>query len=163
MGRRSRKRAGADTAEDRVPSPVPEPPPRRGPRAAPATPRRRARSEDRPPAPWGNFPLGELTTLAGIVLLGVGFATTTFRLMAVGFALVALSAVELTVREHFAGFRSHSSLLALVAAVVTAVVLIALDVPRPVQFAATAGVLATAFVGLRRAFRRRSGGLGFRA
>jgi hypothetical protein len=67
------------------------------------------------------------------------------------------------VREHFAGFRSHSSLLALVAAAVTAVVLIALDVPRAVQVAVAAGVLAAAFLGLRRAFQRRSGGLGFSA
>jgi hypothetical protein len=83
--------------------------------------------------------------------------------MAVGFALVALSAVELTVREHFAGFRSHSSLLALVATALTAVILIALDVPRAIQVAVAAGVLAGAFLALRRTFRRRSGGLGFRA
>ena len=158
MGRRSRKRA------DTPASPVADAPaPPAAPRRAPAAPRRRARSEERPPAPWGDFPLGELTTLAGIVLLVVGFATKTFQLMAVGFALVALSAVELTVREHFAGFRSHSSLLALVAGAVTAVVLIAVDAPRVVQFVGAAGVLAAAFVFLRRAFQRRSGGLGFRA
>jgi hypothetical protein len=158
MGRRSRKRAETP-ASPVADAPAPPPPPR----PAPAAPRRRARSEERPPAPWGDFPLGELTTFAGIVLLVVGFATTTFQIMAVGFALVALSAVELTFREHFAGFRSHSSLLALVAGVVTAVILIALGAPRVVQVVVAAGVLAAAFAGLRRAFRRRSGGLGFRA
>ena len=158
MGRRSRKRVETPA------SPVADAPaPPAAPRRAPTAPRRRARSEERPPAPWGDFPLGELTTLAGIVLLVVGFATKNFKLMAVGFALVALSAVELTVREHFAGFRSHSSLLALVAGAVTAVILIAADVPRVVQVVGAAGVLATAFVFLRRAFQRRSGGLGFRA
>jgi hypothetical protein len=157
MGRRSRKRAETPA------SPVVDAPAPRAPRPVPAAPRRRARSEDRPPAPWGDFPLGELTTFAGIVLMVVGFATKSFQLMAVGFALVALAAVELTLREHLAGFRSHSSLLALVAGAVTAVILIALGTPRVVQFVVTAGVLATAFIALRRTFQRRSGGLGFRA
>src|SRR5436190_2362109 len=121
MGRRSRKRA--ETPAPPVAN-APAPP---APRPAPTAPRRRARSEDRPPAPWGDFPLGELTTFAGIVLLVVGFATRSFQTMAIGFALVALSAVELTLREHLAGLRSHSSLLALVAAAVTAVIRIALD------------------------------------
>src|SRR3954470_1172545 len=154
MGRRSRKRA-------ETPSLQPVAPAERAARPAPTAPRRRARSEDRPPAPWGDFPLGELTTFAGIVLLVVGFATRSFQTMAIGFALVALSAVELTLREHLAGFRSHSSLLALVATAVTAVVLIALDAPRVVQVTGAAGVLAASFIALRRTFRRRSGGLGF--
>src|SRR4051794_19108392 len=157
MGRRSRKRAETPA------SPVVDAPAPRAPRPLPAAPRRRARSEDRPPAPWGDFPLGELVTFAGIVVLVVGFATTTFRLMALGFSLVALSAVELTVREHFAGFRSHSSLLAVGAGALTAVILVAVGVPRALQVTIAAGVLAGAFVALRRAFRRRSGGLGFRA
>src|SRR3954470_23904450 len=156
MGRRSRKRA-------ETPSLQPVAPAERAARPAPTAPRRRARSQDRPPAPWGDFPLGELTTFAGIVLMAVGFATKSFQLMAVGFALVALAAVELTLREHFAGFRSHSSLLALVAGAVTAVILIALGTPRVVQFVVAAGVLATAFIALRRTFQRRSGGWGFRA
>src|SRR4051795_10499200 len=107
MGRRSRKRAETPA------SPVVDAPAPRAPRPVPAAPRRRARSQDRPPAPWGDFPLGELTTFAGIVLMVIGFATSTFQLMALGFSLVALGAVGPTIREHFAGFRSHSSLLAL--------------------------------------------------
>jgi hypothetical protein len=154
MGRRSRKRSESDAAR---PAPVAPP------RPAPTATRRKTRFEDRPPAPWGNFPLGELVTLAGILLLVAGFATTTFRLMALGFALVALSAVELTVREHFAGFRSHSSLLALAAGALTAVILVVAGVPRSLQVSIAAGVLAGAFFALRRVFRRRSGGLGFRA
>ena len=157
MGRRSRKRSETPA------SPVADAPVPQASRPAPVAPRRRARSEDRPPAPWGDFPLGELTTFAGIVLLVVGFATKSFQLMAVGFALVALSAVELTLREHLAGFRSHSSLLALVAGAVTAVILIALGAPRVAQVVVTAGVLAAAFIALRRTFQRRSGGFGFRA
>src|SRR3954462_11831415 len=82
--------------------PAPAPP-------APAALRRRAPSSERPPAPWGNFPLGELCTLAGIILMIVGFASSSTQALFVGLALVALSAVELVAREHFAGFRSHSA------------------------------------------------------
>jgi hypothetical protein len=164
MGRRSRKRMGdsgslGSASPPRGGSPPDTPAPRRPPTAT----RRKTRFEDRPPAPWGDFPLGELVTFAGIVVLVVGFATTTFRLMALGFALIALSAVELTVREHFAGFRSHSSLLALVAGALTAVILVALQVPRALEVSIAAGVLVGAFIALRRTFQRRSGGLGFRA
>src|SRR3954454_24655969 len=128
MGRRSRKRSESDAAR---PTAAPAAAPRRATAAPPPRPpaaaRRKTRFEDRPPAPWGKFPLGELVTLAGIVLLIAGFATTTFRLMALGFALVALSALELTIREHFAGFRSHPSLLALAAGALAAVILLALQ------------------------------------
>jgi hypothetical protein len=162
MGRRSRKRASDHVTP--TGAPAAEPPAADRPvRRTTSTPRWRARSEDRPPAPWGNFPLGEIVTLCGLVVLVTGFATTSFRLLALGFSLVALSAVELSIREHFAGFRSHSSLLALVSAALVGVLLIAVQAPRTAQIAAAAGVLAGAFVYLRRVFRRRSGGLGFRA
>src|SRR5437764_1108691 len=164
MGRRSRKRSESDAAR---PTAAPAAASRRAPAAPPPRPpaatRRKTRFEDRPPAPWGKFPLGELVTLAGIVLLIAGFATTTFRLMALGFALVALSALELTIREHFAGFRSHTSLLALAAGALTAVILLALQAPRSLQISISAGVLAGAFIVLRRVFQRRSGALRFRA
>lgn len=158
MGRRSRKRST-------VGSGLPEPAsgPVTTPRAAPATLQRRARSEDRPPAPWGGFPLGELTTFAGIVVLIVGFVSTSARLMAVGFSLVALAATELAAREHFAGFRSHSALLGLILGAVTAVVLVVVGVPRVVQIGAAVAVFAAGFWALRRAFQERTGGMGFRA
>jgi hypothetical protein len=156
MGRRSRKRAAPAT-------PPPEPATRPGPAPVLAAQRRRARSEDRPPPPWGAFPLGEIVTFLGIVGLVVGFATGSFRVLAVAFAMVGLSALELAVREHRAGFRSHSSLLALAAGVAVAGALVALGTSHAVQVTVAAGVAAAAFIALRRAFQRRSGGLGFRA
>lgn len=163
MGRRSRKRSPTPA---RVAGPPPDarsPAAAAPPRRAPAALRRRARAAERPPAPWGAFPLGELTTLAGIVLLAVGFATDSFRTLAVGLALVALSATELALREHLAGFRSHSSLLALVSGAAVAAALVAAGAPRPVQLGGAAVALAGVFLALRRTFRRRTGGLGFRA
>jgi hypothetical protein len=159
MGRRSRKRSL--TPAER--SPVAEAPPARPAPVAPATLRRRAPASERPPAPWGSFPLGELTTLAGIGLLIGGFVGRSAQLLAVGFALVGLSATELAAREHFAGFRSHSALLGLILGAVTAVVLVVVGAPRTVQIAAAAAAVVIGFFLLRRAFQRRSGGLGFRA
>ncbi|MCW2989575.1 MAG: hypothetical protein JWM73_169 [Solirubrobacterales bacterium] len=158
MGRRSRKRSAAPSSRVSEPAPVPAPA-----RPAPAALTRRARSEDRPPAPWGTFPLGELCTLAGIVVVIVGFTSQSGQMLAVGFSLIALSATELAAREHLAGFRSHSALLGLIIGAVTAVVLVVAGAPRVVQIgAAVAAFLAGAWV-MRRAFQARAGGMGFRA
>ncbi|HEY3187914.1 MAG TPA: hypothetical protein VGJ70_10590, partial [Solirubrobacteraceae bacterium] len=81
-----------------------------------------------------------------------------------GIALVGIASLELAIREHFAGYRSHSSLLALAGAVVTMGLLgIALGVPRVVAVAAGGVVFVAAFLVLRAAFRRRTGGIAFRA
>ncbi len=123
--------------------------------------RRRARSDERPPAPWGTFPLGELTTLAGIVVLVVGFFSKSGQLLAVGFSLVALSAAELAAREHFAGFRSHSALLGLILGAVTAVVLVVVGAPRPLQIGLAVAVFLAGFWAMRRVFQSsRAGGSG---
>jgi uncharacterized membrane protein YphA (DoxX/SURF4 family) len=159
MGRRSRKRSISGSLAEREPrAAAPAPPPR-----TPATLRRRAPSEERPPAPWGAFPLGELTTLAGIVLIVVGFASRTFRLLAVGFALVALAACELALREHVNGFRSHSSLLGLLAGFVAGAALVTAGAPRIAVLAAAAVAFVATFLAMRRLFMRKTGGLGFRA
>jgi hypothetical protein len=158
MGRRSRKRSVAAPVRSGERAPVPAPPP-----APPAALRHRAPSSERPPAPWGGFPLGELTTLVGIVLIVVGFASQAQRPLFVGFALVALSATELAAREHFAGFRSHSALLGLIVGAVTAVVLVVAGAPRPLQIGLAVAAFVAGFWLLRRAFQARAGGLGFRA
>src|SRR4051812_41944202 len=115
MGRRSRKRSAEPAAAaTRTPpppearAPAPAPPPRR---AAVPPPSRRARLEDAPKAPWSPFPLVELTILLGIVLMVLGFFGVADRrgpFLICGFALVLLSGLELSLREHFAGYRSHS-------------------------------------------------------
>jgi hypothetical protein len=69
-------------------------------------------------------------------------------LIGAGIVLVSLSAGELALREHFAGYRSHTSLLAGIVAILLAV---------------GVAVFAGAFAGLRALFRRRAGGVAFRA
>jgi hypothetical protein len=67
-------------------------------------------------------------------------------------------------REHLAGFRSHSTLLAGVAAfvVVTAVALGLGQVKLRLLLGLGRLVFATTFYAMRELFKRRSGGLGFR-
>ncbi len=123
--------------------------------------------EEAPQAPWSPFPLNELCILIALVLLVWGFLVTGDRrgvLIACGITLISLSAGELAVREHFAGFRSHSGLLAGICAIVAALPLFYLtSLPQAVILAWAVAVFAGAFTLLRRAFMRRSGGLGFRA
>jgi hypothetical protein len=159
MGRRSRKRADGPVRppEERV---VATPPPARA-------LRRRARLEEAPPAPWHPFPLVELSILAGLVLVVVGFASdpgdprTTFLFG--GIALISVASMELAIREHFAGFRSHTALLAGAAALLVAVPLWFTPVPQEaiLGIALLAGVAA--FRLLRAAFERKAEGMGWRA
>jgi hypothetical protein len=159
MGRRSRKR-GTTPAPRPVQAPAP---------ARPAgTPRdRRARMDEAPAAPWSPFPLVELCILLGLVLIVSGFAGGGSRhglLLASGFTLVTLASLELAIREHFAGYRSHSALLAGVCAVAAVVPLFFFTaLPQVVLLAVGVAVFAGAVALLRAAFRARAGGLGFRA
>ena len=74
-----------------------------------------------PSAPWSPFPLTELVVLLSLALIVAGVLTDGGRrgaLLGCGFALVSLAGLELAVREHFAGYRSHSTLLAAACAIV---------------------------------------------
>jgi hypothetical protein len=155
MGRRSRKRGESTRAERDA---------ARRERAA-APPARRATSE-RPEAPWGNFPLSELVILLGLVFIlwGAARGSGGEEMLAAGLVIASLGGGELALREHLAGYRSHSSLLAGVAAFV-AVTIVALGLgPVRVWILVTLGaaVFAGTFYGMRELFKRRSGGLGFR-
>src|SRR5215210_3077012 len=150
MGRRSRKRAPTAPVAPRPAAPRP--------RATPRT--HRAPMAEAPKAPWSPFPLVELCVLVAIGLIVAGVLTDGPRrgaLLACGIALASLAALELAVREHFAGFRSHSALLAGAAAVLVVLPLLLLTgVPQVVLVAIAAAVFALGFVALRRAFQGRT-------
>jgi len=119
--------------------------------------------DDRPPAPWGNVPLAELVILAGIVALAIGVIGGNPTAIGVGVALAGLGGLEVAVREHFAGYRSHTTLLAGAAFVLTTgLVFYAADQILAVALACGAVVFALAFFLARRAFQRASGGLSYR-
>ena len=78
-------------------------------------------------------------------------------------ALGSLAGLELAVREHLAGYRSHTQILAATPAVA---VLAGLYYLSPLSGGVAVGVAIAVFVAglflLRELFRRRSGGLSFR-
>jgi energy-converting hydrogenase Eha subunit G len=123
--------------------------------------------EEAPRAPWSPFPLSELCILLALILIVAGFFTGGDRRGAVlgaGFGLMTLAAGELAVREHFAGYRSHSGLLAGIAALLCAAPIFLLtEIPQEAILAVAVLIFIGAFLRLRGAFVERSGGLGFRA
>jgi len=138
----------------------------RGRRSLPARPGR-PDPADRPPAPWGRFPLSELVILLGIgVLIWGAFSDAEVRNERIGAGLViaALGGLELAVREHVAGFRSHSALLAGACAFAVVTGLALGPGPHTLGPLVIIGALvfAGSFFGLRELFRRRSGGLSWR-
>jgi hypothetical protein len=164
MGRRSRKRGDSTRAERdaarleraRRQEVGSSPRPRPG----------RPSLHERPSAPWGSFPLSELIIFLGIVLILVGAVQggDGARFIVAGLVIAGLGGGELALREHMAGYRSHSSLLAGAAAfvVVTAVALGLGPVKLWVLVLLGIAVFAATFYAMRELFKRRSGGLGFR-
>jgi hypothetical protein len=135
---------------------------RRTPTTAPAVPPRPPRpapvAQERPQAPWHPFPLVELAVLVGIVMIVVGFlskdSTRGRTLLAFGLTLGALGGLDTAVREHFAGYRSHTIVLAAFPAVAVAVVLAVAGAPTLLVPGAALIVFVAAFGALRRAWDR---------
>ncbi len=121
------------------------------------------KQDERPEAPWGKAPLAELAILAGIVCLAIGVIGTLYTLIGVGVALAGIGGMEVAIREHFAGYRSHTTLLAGFVFVVVVAVLF-YEVGLVLAYALPIGAVcfAVAFYLARRAFQRASGGLSFR-
>jgi len=149
--KRKAKRPRQAAATAKAPAGAPKPPPR------PTT------ADDRPPAPWGKFPLAELTILAGIVALAIGVIVCRPTAIGVGVALAGLGGMEVAIREHFAGYRSHTTLLAGTVFVFTVggLYYVAHQI-LAVALAVGAVAFAITFYLARRAFQRASGGLSFR-
>ena len=139
------------------------------PAAKPASPgqaaeRKRAAAEDtRPPAPWGSFPLVEICVLVGIILLVAGLIMGGEQgglAIGVGIGLAALGGLELAIREHFAGFRSHSTLLAGVPAIAVLGFLFYAgpeSIPPVARLGIAAVVFVGAFFGFQGMFKRKAG------
>lgn len=127
---------------------------------------RRRGSPGRPPALWGSFPLTEIVIFVGVVLLIAGFFFTPPQglvMIAVGLGLASLAGLELSIREHFAAYRSHTLLLS---AAIGVPVFGALFLATELNPAACVAAGLVAFGGaawlFASAFRRRSGGALYR-
>ena len=110
---------------------------------------------ERPPSPFGPIPVSELAILGGGVALVVGVINQGGVALIGGLVLCVLGVTEVTAREHFSGYRSHTVLLAAVPAVVAEFV-IALTVGPPrvkaLLLVPVAAVFATCAVLLRKRF-----------
>ncbi len=121
---------------------------------------------ERPRAPWHPLPLSELLILAGAIGAAVGFAKVGHGLSSGGPALlagigaVAIGTIEVTLREHRSGYRSHTVMLAfMVVLVFHSVVVLGLSaftaVPRLLEvglFAVDVALFAFLFKLLRARF-----------
>jgi hypothetical protein len=102
--------------------------------------------------------------LAGIVCLVVGVVSKNPTPIGVGVVLAGLGGLEVSAREHFAGYRSHTTLLAGTAfVIVTGTLFYLADQILAVALAVGIAVFLASFYLLRRAFQRASGGLSFKA
>lgn len=163
MGRRSRKRG---VLSDPIDGPVAPPRAPAPPRRPVAEPGHRARLDDAPRPPWHPVPLTELCILVGMLALGAAFLGGGPTALLVGFGLVLVVAAtgELALREHLAGYRSHSALIAGLLAILVAAPLAALArPPKAVVLGVAAVIFLVALQLLRELFRRRSGGTSWRA
>jgi hypothetical protein len=125
--------------------------------------------DERPAAPWGSFPLVELVVLGSLSLFVAGVIVRGTRggvMVVCALVLGSLAGLELSIREHLAGYRSHSTLLAGAAGVAAAMATFFIagrDAGRVAFLPVGLAVFAAAFWFLRQTFKRRSGGVGFRA
>ncbi|HEV7563631.1 MAG TPA: hypothetical protein VGO24_09020 [Solirubrobacterales bacterium] len=109
------------------------------------------------------MPLAELVILAGIIALVYGIVGQHPTAIGLGVALAGLGGMEVAIREHFAGYRSHTTLMAGAVFVFTVGGFYYLaDQILAVCLAIGAVAFVIAFYLARRAFQRASGGLGYR-
>jgi hypothetical protein len=72
---------------------------------------------ERPPSPFGGLPISELAIFVGGIGLVVGLIQGGGAALIVGLIVCCFGVVEVTAREHFTGYRSHTILLAALPAV----------------------------------------------
>jgi hypothetical protein len=108
----------------------------------------------RPASPFGGLPVSEVAIFAGAVALLVGWLEQSAVSLVVGVLVCVLGVIEVTAREHFSGYRSHSTLLAGMAAVAveTGLGLVVAPRNRLLLLIVVIPVFATAFKVLRDRF-----------
>ena len=115
---------------------------------------------ERPASPFAGLPVSEIAILAGGVAFVVGgipvlSGRTPGPALIVGIIVVALGVIEVTAREHFSGYRSHTTLLAAIPTVGLEVALVATAGSRTTRGAllvVIVPVFGGLFYVLRRAF-----------
>ena len=116
--------------------------------------------QERPLPPWHPFPLTELLVFIAVLCAGAALVTWgTVRglwLAGAGLSVGVLAGLEVSVREHFSGYRDHSSTLAGALAGALAAVGAVTGVSLEVVLVAAFGAFVVGGVTLRRTFPRRA-------
>jgi hypothetical protein len=111
-----------------------------------------------PRAPWGPFPLSELLVVLAVIFVGYGVASwgSASGPWAFGAAMTlgCLAGLEVSIREHLAGYRPHSTVLAGTAALLSGTATFLLGVPAAIDLGLTLMVFFVASLGLTRAYQR---------
>lgn len=111
---------------------------------------------ERPAGIFGPVPVSEFAIFAGLVALVVGWLEHGGPALEIGVIVMALGVTEVTAREHFSGFRSHTTLLAFMPAVIVeALYALVVGVPsqRILLLVPVAPIFALCYWLLRRHFR----------
>ncbi len=132
MAKRNTPRRGRSRKRRPAPSNTRAAPSARPPARASGTAKESASAGERPRAPWHPLPLSELLILVGLIATVVGLRRSSKGFSAGGPALLAgigavlIGTIEVTLREHRGGYRSHTLMLAVLPVIVfhSAVVLI---------------------------------------
>ncbi len=81
---------------------------------------------ERPESPFGGLPISEVLILVGAIGAVYGLASSVPAALAAGLVVCTLGVVEFSAREHFSGYRSHTTMLAAIPAIGAGIALIAL-------------------------------------
>jgi hypothetical protein len=111
---------------------------------------------ERPESPFGGLPISEVLILVGAVGAVYGLISSVAAALAVGLVACTLGVVEFSAREHFSGYRSHTTMLAAIPAIGAGIALIALlggSLRRGLLLAVVIPVFVGCFWLLRKRFR----------
>jgi hypothetical protein len=115
-----------------------------------------------PRAPWGAFPLSELLVVLAVISAAYGMLTwgSSRATWAVGAAMTlgCLAGFEVSLREHLAGYRPHSSVLAGTAAALGGTATFLLGALAAIALVLALAIFLVAWLGLARAYHRQRDG-----
>lgn len=81
---------------------------------------------ERPESPFGGLPVSEFAILVGVIATVYGFVSSTPAALATGLVICTLGVAEFSAREHFSGYRSHTTMLAAIPAIALGIAMIVL-------------------------------------
>ena len=76
-----------------------------------------------PPPPWHPLPLAEMAIVFGFIAILVAAVLTDRDGVMAGFLLIVLGTAEFSFREHRHGFRSHSTVLAMILGIIVGAII----------------------------------------